>query len=108
MVFENLEVKHKVFGNGNVTKVNGKYLTVKFANAEKTFVYPDAFETFLTLADGSVPDEIRAGIAAAKEMKERIENEKEEENRRAMTHGIVIPGKEILPEEKDEETSSEE
>ncbi len=108
MLLDNLEVKHKVFGTGTVTAVNGKYLTVAFAAEKKTFVYPDAFESFLTLADGAVPEEILADIAATKEVKERIENEKEEENRRAMTHGIVIPGKEILPEEKEEDPSQEE
>jgi len=44
MVFENLQVKHKAFGLGTVVNYNGKYITVKFPNAEKVFVYPDAFE----------------------------------------------------------------
>ena len=50
MIFDNLEVKHKSFGDGLVISNNGKYMTVKFATTQKTFVYPDAFENFLTLA----------------------------------------------------------
>lgn len=108
MILKDLEVKHKVFGDGVVIAANGKYMTVKFASAEKIFVYPDAFESFLTLRDGSVPAEIQSNLAESREEKEKIESEKEEENINAMTHGIVIPGKEIQPEEKEEESSDNE
>ena len=94
MIFDNLEVKHKSFGNGIVTAKNGKYMTVKFSSAQKTFVYPDAFESFLTLGDGTVSDEIKNDIKLSTEEKQRILNKKNEENIRAMTRGIVIPGKE--------------
>ena len=94
MIFDNLEVKHKSFGLGLVISNNGKYMTVKFGTAQKTFVYPDAFESFLTLSDGSVSDEILADIKLAKQAKQEIINKKNEENLRAMTMGIVIPGKE--------------
>ncbi len=90
----NLQVKHKTFGMGLVTALNGKYMTVKFPTAEKTFVYPDAFETFLTLSDGLVSEEIANDIIRAKEAKQEIIDKKTEENLRAMTRGIVIPGKE--------------
>ena len=39
MNFENLEVKHKVFGLGTVIATNGKYMTIRFDSAEKNFVY---------------------------------------------------------------------
>lgn len=94
MVFENLQIKHKTFGEGTVVSKDGKYITVAFASSVKKFVYPDAFESFLTLADGSVCEEILEDIKNAKEEKQVIIDRKNEENRRAMTHGIVIPGKE--------------
>jgi len=94
MIFDNLEVKHKSFGDGVITNKNGKYMTVKFSAVQKTFVYPDAFESFLTLADGSITEEIKNDIMLSKEEKQRILNKKNEENLRAMTRGIVIPGKE--------------
>ena len=103
MNFENLEVKHKAFGAGVVTAKQGKYITVKFASAEKVFVYPDIFEKFLTLADGTVSDEISADLSKTNMQKMEILNKKHEENLRAMTKGIVIPGKDISAESEEEE-----
>lgn len=103
MVFENLAVKHKAFGDGVVISKSGKYLTVKFGEMTKVFVYPDIFEKFLTLADGTIDPSIRADLAALATEKEVRKEEKEAENLRAMTHGIVIPGKEIVPEGEEEE-----
>ena len=94
MNLENLQVKHKAFGEGIVVATSGKYFTVKFESAEKVFVYPDIFAKFLTLIDGTVSEEIAADLKAANEVKQQIQNTKDEENLRAMTRGIVIPGKE--------------
>ena len=107
MQLENLAVKHKVFGDGVVLSHKDKYMTVRFATAEKIFVYPDAFEKFLTLSDGTISEEIMADIAVSRSAKEKILNEKREENVRSMIKGIVIPGKEILPETKDDEPHEE-
>ena len=103
MVFENLEVLHKSFGRGTVVAKNGQYITVKFESVQKVFVYPDIFEKFLTLADGTVSDEIIADLKTANEAKQKVLDTKVEENLRAMTRGIVIPGKENLNPELDEE-----
>ena len=103
MVFENLQVRHKAFGLGTVVAKDGKYIKVKFDNAEKNFVYPDSFEKFLTLADGTVTDEILADLAKSNAEKAKILAAKHEENVRSMTHGIVIPGKEGTPENEDED-----
>ena len=103
MVFENLEVLHKSFGKGTIVEKNGQYITVKFDSAQKIFVYPDIFEKFLTLADGTVTEEIIEDLKAAKAAKQKVIDSKVEENIRAMTRGIVIPGKENLNPETDEE-----
>ena len=103
MISLNTEVCHKSFGKGTVIAQQGKYITVKFENAQKTFVYPDSFENFLTLADGTVSDEIKLDIDAVKLAKKAILDKKHEENLRAMTKGIVIPGKEGAIGEQDEE-----
>ncbi len=94
MVLDNLEVYHKSFGKGVIAALQGKYMTVQFEKLKKTFVYPDAFENYFTLADGTVPEEIKADIAVAKSAKELILEKKKQENLLAMTKGIVIPGKE--------------
>ena len=103
MLLENLEVLHKSFGKGIVTSVNGRYFTVKFESVQKTFVYPDIFEKFLTLSDGSISDEILADLNSANAQKQKELDRKNEENLRAMTRGIVIPGKENLNTEADDE-----
>lgn len=106
MIFDNLEVNHKAFGCGTVVARQGKYLTVKFGAVQKVFVYPEAFEGYLTLADGSVPEEIVIDIEAAKREKQIIIDKKNEENLRAMTKGIVIPGKEGAIGEPEEEENN--
>ena len=103
MDLNNLQVKHKVFGLGTVTATNGKYMTIRFDSVEKNFVYPDSFEKFLTLADGTVSDEIRHDLDAAAVVKQQILDKKMQENIHSMTHGIVIPGKESLTDSEDEE-----
>ena len=105
MILENLEVLHKSFGQGTIVAINGKYITVKFESASKTFVYPDIFEKFLTLADGTVSDEILADLDSTKAAKQKELDRKNEENLRAMTRGIVIPGKENVSPDSDEEES---
>ena len=105
MLVLNSEVLHKAFGNGTVVATNGQYFTVKFESCQKTFVYPDIFEKFLTLADGSVSDEIVSDLRAAQAHKQSIIDKKNEENLRSMTHGIVIPGKETVQSDSDDEES---
>ena len=105
MVFENLEVLHKSFGRGTIVAKNGQYITVKFDAVQKVFVYPDIFEKFLTFPDGTVSDEIKEDIRVSNEAKQKVLNTKVEENLRAMTRGIVIPGKENLNPELDDEDS---
>ncbi|MBR2930432.1 MAG: hypothetical protein IKC32_04305 [Clostridia bacterium] len=102
MILQNLSVCHKAFGVGTVIATQGKYMTVRFGCGDKSFVYPDSFEKFLTLADGSVSEEIMADIQVAKAAKQQIIDKKNEENLRSMTHGIVIPGKEIIEVEDEE------
>ncbi len=104
MIFENLQVKHKTLGLGVVTSTDGRYIKIRFENgAEKSFVYPDSFEKFLTLPNGELNDEILVDLALSNERKAKILAEKTEENIRAMKHGIVIPGKEGSIESEDEE-----
>ena len=103
MVFENLGVVHTTFGPGNIISKDGKYITVKFASTEKKFVYPDSFGKFLKLADGTVSDEILADLAVSNAEKQKVIDKKAAENLHAMTHGIVIPGKEITLDGEDED-----
>jgi len=112
MVFENVRVIHKAFGDGIITEQVGNYITVKFSSVTKKFVYPDAFERFLTLEAGVVADDmvaqINSDIAASKKAKQLIQDKKNEENLRAMKHGIVIPGKEAGNDSDEDEGRNKE
>ena len=110
MVLDNLAVSHKTFGLGTVISTQGKYMTVRFNCGDKSFVYPDSFEKFLSLVDSEHSDELAADLAASLAAKQNIIDKKHAENLRSMTHGIVIPGKEIVDtddEEKEEKSSDE-
>jgi hypothetical protein len=93
MVLEGLNVRHKTFGDGVIVLCESKYITVKFAETEKKFVYPDIFDKFLEPCDNSVIAEISADLERSKLLKQALIDKKNEENLRAMTKGIVIPGK---------------
>ncbi len=95
MISQNALVRHTTFGVGSVVDFQGKYMKIKFANTEKTFVYPDAFERFLTLADGTVSGDILADLDEMRKQKRALQDKKNEELLHTMTHGIVIPGKEV-------------
>ena len=52
-----LKVSHKKFGEGKVTKQDGKYIEVKFADVVKKFVLPGCIaDKFLEVEDESVLD----------------------------------------------------
>lgn len=104
MNLDNLEVKHKAFGLGTVVSTDGKYMTIRFESAVKSFVYPDSFEKYLTLADGTVSEEIKSDLAKVSAIKQSILDKKVAENLHSMKHGIVIPGKELTAESEDEES----
>lgn len=96
MIEKNSLVKHKSFGIGTVVECQGKYMKIKFASTEKTFVYPDAFEKFLTLEDGTVSEQIVKDLEKINAEKQAIREKKNEEQLHTMIHGIVIPGKEAV------------
>ena len=103
MNFENLEVVHKSFGDGVISKKEGKYITVVFSSCQKVFVYPDIFEKFLVPKDSAALSQINLDLETSKSEKQKIIDKKNAENLRAMTHGIVIPGKETATPDSEEE-----
>lgn len=51
-------VCHTAFGTGVVTDQNDSVLTVSFHGQPKKFLYPDAFEKFLTLRSDALQDKV--------------------------------------------------
>ncbi len=90
----NEQVQHNRFGMGRVTDQSIDVITVEFSESHttKSFLYPSAFESFLTLCNPLLQekqmDEIRqiqACIEAEQEQK-RIEDE----NRRAEKEAVLL------------------
>ncbi len=53
----NMKVSHKKFGEGKVTKQDGKYIEVKFSDVVKKFVLPGCIaDKFLEVEDESILD----------------------------------------------------
>lgn len=59
-------VFHKAFGRGTISSLKGGKITILFNEGPKTFVYPDAFNQFLTSSDQELMDKVKADQSAAK------------------------------------------
>lgn len=68
-------VLHNEFGEGIVTDVEGRHITVRFSECEKTFVYPDAFTNFLVAKDNAVMTAIKADLKRVEEAELRKQEE---------------------------------
>lgn len=82
------KVTHTSFGTGTVTEQTGSTLTVRFADVEKKFLYPAAFQTFLSLTDEEKQSALRKEAVThdREEEKERLKQrqEREEQHRQAL------------------------
>ena len=54
----NQQVSHKKFGVGTVAEQTEDAIFVKFANVDKQFQYPSAFQKFLALHDKILQEEV--------------------------------------------------
>lgn len=72
----NSVVIHKVFGEGIIINHEHSYLTVKFQQGEKKFVFPNAFDGYLTTEDNMIAEKIKQELEnikiAKKEERERL------------------------------------
>lgn len=71
----NMKVSHKIFGDGIIIAREDSYITVKFSNDEKKFIYPNAFDGYLTTVDRDLNNKIKEEIEAIK----RLEDAKKQE-----------------------------
>lgn len=66
-----IKINHVTWGAGTVVYEDGKYIRIIFDNAEigeKTFVYPDAFDKYLTYADHSLQVEVEEKLCSIKKI----------------------------------------
>lgn len=79
MNLRGVSVDHKTFGEGIIKQYDENYLVISFSQGEKKFVYPDAFESFISVDDGNVAEFINLEIVKKKRNKikqQDITNEK--------------------------------
>ena len=57
-----VQVKHSTFGTGKVIAQENDMITVGFSAKTTKFVFPDAFEKFITAADPNLQAKILADI----------------------------------------------
>ena len=77
-----MKVNHKAFGTGTIEEIANGKIKVNFENATKVFVFPDAFESFLTTDDAELLQRIEKEKAEKKEREEAIQKAKVEEMKR--------------------------
>lgn len=73
----NKQVEHKSFGKGIITEFIEGYITVKFSNGDKNFVFPDIFNSFLKIYDTITAQGIEILLKEKVERTLRIKNEQE-------------------------------
>ena len=66
---------HITLGEGEVISQNDNYFRVRFSTKEANFVYPDAFERYVSCSDESIQAQAMADLAAKQE-DERIKRER--------------------------------
>ena len=84
---ENAVVYHIRFGRGTVCAQGEKTIRVRFEEpgvGEKSFVYPDAFGTYLRFDDAGRQSEVQTLLETARAAAQRIADERSTERAAAM------------------------
>lgn len=82
----NIQVIHRIFGNGNIVSQTDKIICVSFENdgVERKFLYPDAFEQYLTYVDPAQQESIEQILAMRKDKAAQEAARREQERIEAM------------------------
>lgn len=75
-------VEHIAFGNGIITEITTKIITIHFSQGKKKFLYPHAFSKFLTLKDTEKQNEINEKYNKLLKNEEDIKKRELEEQER--------------------------
>lgn len=75
----NEKVTHNVFGNGKIVSQDETVITIDFNEDVKRFVYPDIFETFVSLKDQDIAASLKQVISNRKKEEEALKKQLEEQ-----------------------------
>ena len=73
----NTKVIHKMLGEGIITEAGDNYVTVKFASKVSRFIFPIAFEKFITAENSDIQEMIIEEINRARNEEHKKQAEKE-------------------------------
>lgn len=79
------KITHKVFGKGNIVAQDGSIITIDFNEDTKDFIYPDAFQKFITLNDQNTANSLNEILLKKKMEEEALEKKREEEKERRLS-----------------------
>ncbi len=77
------KVKHKTLGIGEIISFDGTYVEIQFASKISKFLYPSAFETFLTLENLSKQNELHSELIRIKQAETDKKQAEQEARRKA-------------------------
>ncbi|AXH99152.1 malate synthase [Sporosarcina sp. PTS2304] len=77
----NEKVTHNVFGTGNIVEQEDAVIVVDFTDHTKKFVYPDAFEKFITLENETLAKSLEEVFVQKKEDEKVAEQQRQEEKK---------------------------
>lgn len=72
-----LDVVHKTYDEGTITKLDDNKMEVEFGTCIKTFVYPDSFEKFFTVEDKTAQNYINQKLEEQRAVKKQEMNQLE-------------------------------
>lgn len=85
-------VRHISFGKGVIADISDRFVTIRFEQGDKKFLYPDAFYNFLTLKDTEKQNRINAKYNKRlqdEEAERKRECEEQERRRQILTMKIT-------------------
>ena len=95
-------VRHKTIGLGQIIDCNGSQLHVEFKSGTETFLYPGAFENYLSFEDETLQKEIGVILAKLKSEKKKHTSELS----RTFTEDVFRKAYELLIEQADKNAVS--
>lgn len=75
-------ITHKVFGEGHIIDQDASFVTIDFNEDTKKFVYPDAFQGFITLHNQNTAKTLEKVISKNEKIEAALEEKREEEKER--------------------------
>lgn len=85
----NCSIRHISWGEGAITEQEGNHIKARFSIGEKQFVYPDAFEKFLSCCDANIQCQVEEEIAQKKQQ-EKIKLQERQQQLEVLSRSVPV------------------